>query len=212
MRRRHIQKTLWAIFGLFGVCVLLFAESPERLDFGHSEKPKPRVPIRVQVPAEKPPERPEPENSPPAPSDALAALAPPAFESQANFMDSGSGLAFGRTGGGPGIRGGGGLGGNVDGLVSGQSKTDRPARVISRPSLDYPLEAKRRGIRGAVLIRVHVGPSGQVQEARIAESDPPGFFDEAVLSSVRLWRFEPAIVRGHVASGWVTQRIRFEVE
>lgn len=188
------------------------AESPQKLDFGADEAVEKRKPIAIQALREAEPMNVEQEIVPPASEQALAELAPPSFDSAANALDSGFGLAFGGSGQGPGIRGGGGLGGDAGGLVAERAQSDRPAKVVSRPALEYPAEAKRRGIPGTVIVKIRVGANGQAEEIVISESKPKGFFDEAVLNSVRGWRFDPAIVKGQVASSWVTHRVRFEVE
>lgn len=185
------------------------AESPDRLDGGEIFSKPPATSVALPPPpeAEKAPE-PEPALSS---RDALASLAPESFASEASLTDAGFGTAFGSGGSGPAIAGGGGLGTDGASLVGEKTSVDRPPRVVSRPPLDYPPEARSRGIKGFVVVRLRVGVSGQVDEALIAESEPKGFFDEAALRSVRQWKFEPGVQKGQTSALWILQRIRFEM-
>lgn len=97
-------------------------------------------------------------------------------------------------------------------LVGDRAELDRPARVLSRAPLEYPAEAKARGVQGHVVLRVSVGDTGAIESVQVAESTPPGFFDEAALRAVRQWRFEPAVIKGRLAMSWITQKITFEMD
>jgi protein TonB len=43
-----------------------------------------------------------------------------------------------------------------------------------------------------------VTTDGTVTNAEIIESVPPGIFDEAALTAVRTWRFQPAVRSGQL--------------
>lgn len=191
--------------------LLYIAEDPRRLEDMIEEKAKPAETTAVALPPA--PENKAPEPVPENPTvDPLAALAPESFATDSLMADIGFGTTFGSGGGGPGIAGGGGFGTGAQSLVQDQTNLDRPARVVSRPPLDYPAEAKSRGVQGHVVLRINIGANGSVESVQVAESNPPGFFDEAALRSVRQWRFEPAVIKGQVALSSITQKIRFEMD
>ena len=60
----------------------------------------------------------------------------------------------------------------------------------------YPADARAQGIEGFVVVRYDVSVDGRVINARVVRADPPDVFDDAALSSVRSWRFNPALVDG----------------
>jgi len=62
----------------------------------------------------------------------------------------------------------------------------------------YPSIARRRGIEGRVILRVHVGPEGRARTVEIAESSTHSILDEAAAAALKRWTFEPAR-RGGVA-------------
>lgn len=191
--------------------LLFIAEDPRRLEEMLEEKAKPRETTTVALPPAPETKAPEPVADTPT-VDPLAALAPESFATDSLLADTGFGTTFGSGGGGPGIAGGGGFGSGAQSLVQDQTNLDRPARVVSRPPLDYPAEAKARGVQGHVILKINVGANGNVEGVQISESNPPGFFDEAALRSVRQWRFEPAVIKGQVALSSITQKIRFEMD
>lgn len=203
----------WIVMGMTVVAtgLMIWAEDPLRLDGAAVESPPP--PERTDVSLPPAATEPEPDPVPEAPTpDALAALAPESFAADSSLLDQGFGTTFGSGGAGPGIVGGGGFGSGAQALTQDRSDLDRPAKVLSRPPLEYPHEARSRGIQGHVTLKIQVGPNGLVETVRIAESEPPGFFDEAALRAVRSWKFEPAVIQGKVAMSWTTQRIRFEMD
>lgn len=184
------------------------AEAPKNLDSSVApiaeSSPAPVVPVEM---SEKKPEQKDP-------LPANEELVPDPFDSSESAPAAGMGEVFdssGGEGGGPRITPGMSFGANANGLRQNSSASDHPAKVLSRAELDYPSEAKARGITGHVLLRLRIGTNGQVEEARVAESDPVGVFESAALRSVRSWRFEPALAQGRPQESWISQRIRFEL-
>lgn len=57
---------------------------------------------------------------------------------------------------------------------------------------EYPTEALQRKLEGCVLASVTVGPTGEVVDVRILQSDHPGIFDQSVIESQRAARYLPA--------------------
>ncbi len=56
---------------------------------------------------------------------------------------------------------------------------------------EYPEDALKNGISGAVLLRITVAGDGKVKSATVVSSDPADVFDEAAVKAVRRWRFKP---------------------
>jgi protein TonB len=65
-------------------------------------------------------------------------------------------------------------------------------KVLYRPNLRFPDEAKRRGIGGSLLLDVKVGTNGRVSTIKIARSSGHRLLDNEAVAAVRAWRFEPA--------------------
>jgi protein TonB len=58
----------------------------------------------------------------------------------------------------------------------------------------YPDAARQARIEGVVIIEAVIGPTGDVQEARVLRSRP--LLDEAALAAVRQWKFTPTLLNG----------------
>lgn len=189
--------------------MLAMAESPARIE-SEQDFPAPSEPTAVQMPEPAKPEEASKPEEPVASLDSFEGLAPESF-AQDMEMDMGFGAAYGAGGSGPALASGDGAS-NPFQMIRQASEVDRMPRLISRSLLDYPSEAKSKGIKGHVSVRLYIGPSGQVEDIQITESEPKGIFDQVVLKSVRGWRFEPGLSKGQVASMWIGQKIKFELE
>jgi len=144
-------------------------------------------PETAPTPAPKPPEVGEPAPSPaatppspptpPAPSAEAAAATPPNHVPQINIGGTDSESNAVVTGGRDIIPG----------------SPDNKAR--NRPPV-YPDEAARLGQQGAVLIVVHVGPSGLPSGVAIERSSGYAMLDKAAENAVMKWTFQPATKDG----------------
>jgi len=94
-------------------------------------------------------------------------------------------------------------------LVMTESSVDTPPRPLSRTSPRYPPRARADSVEGHVVLSLLVDVSGNVEKAKVVESQPPGVFDEAALEAVRQWRFEPATYEGAPVKAWARQRMPF---
>lgn len=194
---------------VFAGVVSYYAEVPSRLEGSATDIPLTET-TAIELPPTPEAEPPKPEEVAPS-IDSMANLAPESFQTQ-QLVDAGFGSSYGSGGNGPAIGGKGGFGSEGNDLIQSSAATDRPPRVMARGPLDYPPEAKSKGIQGYVVVRIQVGSSGGVEDVKISESQPSGFFDQAVLRSVRNWKFEPGVVSGKVAAAWITQKVRFELD
>jgi TonB family protein len=73
----------------------------------------------------------------------------------------------------------------------------------------FPEAAKRSRLQGSVELSFLIDENGQVGELQVLESGG-AVFDDAVLETVKSWRYEPATKHGvRVKMRWV-QRFRFQ--
>ncbi|NOT57411.1 MAG: energy transducer TonB [Deltaproteobacteria bacterium] len=180
-------------------------------------KAKPALPPRPIV-TPKPKQRPKPPSPPPAviaaltPSESApisAPLASPASDipdtsgAQAE-ADGNTQRGLSGTGGktGTGARGHGSQG-------SGKGSSAQPDYGVN-PKPPYPVMARRMGVQGTVVLRVHVHADGSVIAAAIARSSGSELLDDSALRTVReQWRFVPARLNDEPVESWVEVPIRF---
>jgi periplasmic protein TonB len=79
-----------------------------------------------------------------------------------------------------------------------------------RPS--YPSSARRLGIQGTSLLRVHVATDGTVSNVVVHESAGHPDLDRAAADAVRRWRFEPARRGTEAVAMWVLLPVEFHLK
>jgi TonB family protein len=84
-----------------------------------------------------------------------------------------------------------------------------PLRQTKNVRPQYPDEAQRRRIGGAVTLEALIGPDGKVKDVRVIRSTPP--FDEAAMDAVRQWEFEPTLIDGKAVSVVTTTTVTFTI-
>jgi protein TonB len=63
--------------------------------------------------------------------------------------------------------------------------------AISKPEMDYPREALRKGIySGRVVARLNIDEKGNVTDVKIVEANPPRVFDRDVIANLMQWKFQ----------------------
>ncbi len=97
-------------------------------------------------------------------------------------------------------------------MVMTDDTVDRPPKAARQVAMAYPADAKRKGIEGHVILSILIDEEGRVRQARVLESTPPGVFDDAALSAVRQWEFEPAGYQGKNVRVWARQTFRFALD
>ena len=90
-------------------------------------------------------------------------------------------------------------------------EVDQQPRGVATMQPVYPYRAKRLNIEGAVRIRFLVNRSGNTDLISILNSQPPGEFDKSVKTTVKRWRFKPAIKDGQPVETWVETTIEFRL-
>jgi len=69
--------------------------------------------------------------------------------------------------------------------------------LLHRVEPEYPEEARQQRIQGLVVLEVHIGGDGAVQDVQVV-SGPPQLV-QASSDAVKQWRFKPRAVNGHPA-------------
>jgi protein TonB len=118
---------------------------------------------------------------------------------------AGTGLGEG-DGSGVGEGWGGGTGGGPYRPGSGIE----PPRLLREVKADYTDEARRRGVRGEVLLEVVVRRDGTVGDVNVIRRLDPGLDDRAA-RAVRQWRFAPATRRGVAVDVVVEVAVEFSL-
>jgi protein TonB len=91
---------------------------------------------------------------------------------------------------------------------------DAPSQ-LARPSggrqviPSYPSSARRLGIQGTTMLRVHVAADGQVTEVQVDETAGHPDLDRAAADAVRRWRFEPGRRGSEAVAMWVRVPVQF---
>ncbi|MCW5597930.1 MAG: energy transducer TonB [Nitrosomonas sp.] len=101
--------------------------------------------------------------------------------------------------------------GKTGNAVMTEDLVDVPPKPRSRSAFRYPPAAKKKGIKGYVVLSVLVDTDGSVKQVQVLESSPSGVFDDAALQGVRSWQFEPAKYKGDSVRVWAKQKIRFDL-
>lgn len=86
------------------------------------------------------------------------------------------------------------------------------AKILQRVAPDYPPEAERRGIEGAVDVSFTVTSEGKVTDVVVIHSEPSDIFDRAAASAVRRWRYEPRRVEGTPVESHMQVRVQFKLD
>lgn len=91
------------------------------------------------------------------------------------------------------------------------TQPDRAAVPKRSPAPIYPIEARRRGIEGFVVLRMRVDARGRVTDAVVVESEPDGVFDRSARTAALAARFLPARSCGRPVASTLEQRLRFRL-
>jgi protein TonB len=79
-------------------------------------------------------------------------------------------------------------------FMSGGTDQDAIPRVRIPPA--YPARAEIRGIEGWVRVQFTITETGSVKDAHVVAADPARVFDDAALSAIARWRYNPRVVNG----------------
>jgi TonB family protein len=88
------------------------------------------------------------------------------------------------------------------------SAYDTPPELITIIRPKYPKDARKKKIKGSVLVKVLINKKGLVESAKVTEGIEG--LNQSALDAVKKARFKPAKYKGKVVSTWVTLSIDFE--
>jgi protein TonB len=106
---------------------------------------------------------------------------------------------------------GGGHGGGSEGPMEASFGDSDGPRFIQRVMPKYPELARRRGREGLVVLRLVIGPGGDLRDAQVVEGGGHGF-DEAALAAVRASVYAPATREGRGMECAALLPIRFALK
>ncbi|MGH9366876.1 MAG: energy transducer TonB, partial [Thermoanaerobaculia bacterium] len=85
-----------------------------------------------------------------------------------------------------------------------------PPSVISRREAQYPVDLRRRGIEGTVVVEGSVSADGALEGVKVIRSAAPELSDTA-LDAFRAWRFKPALCDGTPIEAYVSATFSFDL-
>jgi protein TonB len=88
---------------------------------------------------------------------------------------------------------------------------DSGPSILKRVEPEYPVAARRFGLKGAVTVGFIVQADGTVREA-VVESSTSERFESSALAAVRQWRFKPAADDGQPVAVRCRMTLRFELK
>jgi protein TonB len=85
-----------------------------------------------------------------------------------------------------------------------------PAKIVKRVTPVVTADVARKA-SGYVVVRFDVGDNGRVSNVEVLESTPPGVFDDAALTAVRKWVYEPRKENGVPVISQAKARLVFDM-
>ena len=89
---------------------------------------------------------------------------------------------------------------------------ESPPKPVKQVKPDYPDLARKAQIEGVVLVQVVIGTDGKVEQAKVVQARPEGFFEKAALAAARQWEFTPAKQRDKPVKVRYQIPLRFELK
>jgi TonB family protein len=96
--------------------------------------------------------------------------------------------------------------------------SNKPAGLTKDPELikriapEYPDDAARKGVEGAVDLAFIVSPKGDVSDVSVVHSEPSSIFNRAAIAAVRRWKYQPRTVNGVAVEAHVQLRMTFKLD
>jgi protein TonB len=89
---------------------------------------------------------------------------------------------------------------------------DYKAAYLNNPKPPYPGFAYQNRQEGKVVLRVHVLPTGEVDDVQLAQTSGYDSLDNSALNTVKKWKFVPAKKDGKIIDQWVRVPINFALK
>lgn len=87
---------------------------------------------------------------------------------------------------------------------------DEIPAIISAPALEYPRDARRRNLEGAVVLEVDIGTDGRAGNIRVVTASA-GIFEESAVRHIENARFSPGRVGGRAIPVRMRITVRFNL-
>ena len=81
-------------------------------------------------------------------------------------------------------------------------------RLLRRVEPNYPIEARREGVVGMVVLEAVVTKDGRVESLRVVDS-PDTRLSDAATHAIRQWRYQPATLHGEPLDVCLAVRLDF---
>jgi protein TonB len=91
------------------------------------------------------------------------------------------------------------------------AQTEVKPDYLSNPAPRYPMEARRNGWEGVVLLKASVDKSGRPTKIELEKSSGYESLDNAALKTVKTWKFRPARIGKMLVESSVRLPVRFEL-
>lgn len=85
-----------------------------------------------------------------------------------------------------------------------------PPQKLRHIEPEYPADARRARIQGAVVLECTISPQGEVSDVRVVKGHP--LLNQAAVDAVRQWQFAPTLVDGTPVSLLMTVTVRFGLQ
>ena len=99
--------------------------------------------------------------------------------------------------------------GGGQGVVSSNQLDSQPSLVTFRDPV-YPVDARKQGKEGVVVLKVLIAPDGKIKKVKIVRSNP--VFDTSAVDAVEHWRFTALTSHGSPVYVWMIIPIRFQLK
>lgn len=86
------------------------------------------------------------------------------------------------------------------------------AEIVGDISPRYPSLSRRRGEQGLVVLKVHVLPTGRVDDVRVLRDPGHRRLVDAAIKAVRSAKFTPAMRQGKPVASWLETPVRFVLQ
>ena len=101
---------------------------------------------------------------------------------------------------------------SINAAASSGAQMQAQPSYLSNPAPRYPVEARRKGWEGTVILEASVNKSGYPVSVEIKTSSGHVVLDEAALNTVKTWRFRPAQLGNLAVESSIRVPVRFDLE
>ena len=81
--------------------------------------------------------------------------------------------------------------------------------LVSRSTPVYPIDAKKAGVSGTVVLRAVIGTAGIVKDLQVVSG--PDLLQQAAVDAVKQWRYRPYLLNGDPVEVRTTINIIFSL-